>query len=224
MQADLTISNDLLRELLQIINSLAKNGLISDIREMLGRLINKFRNEGMYRVLSYESSLELMDTKGIRSRFHKVERLQYLQDNIIAFQDQAWGDGKILIDYQCKPGVPVDRYRVGSKTYILISLREVKSKDDIDTFVIDWKLQKGFLKSAGYWATEINHETDNVKTQIMFPKARPPGRITILEKNRQRTTSLEKNNIQQLPNGKWLVTWEKSRPVTNEQYIMQWVW
>jgi hypothetical protein len=44
--------------------------------------------------------------------------VRYLQDNMIAYQDQAWGDGEILVDYRRIPGTPVDRYRSGHKTYI----------------------------------------------------------------------------------------------------------
>jgi hypothetical protein len=57
-----------------------------------------------------------------------------LQDNIIAYHDQAWGDVDILLDYRCTPGMAVDRYRLGYKTYVLISRREVKSKGDVETF------------------------------------------------------------------------------------------
>jgi hypothetical protein len=215
---------NLLSQILEALNNLYRFGFLQDLKDLLAKLIRKFRNDGMYRVLAYESDLELIDTKGYKARFCKKEKLQYLQDNIIAYQDQAWGDGKILVDYQCKPGIPVDCYRLGYKTYVLISLREVKSKGDIDEFISRWKIQKGFFKSTGFWGTEINHDTDYVKTQVMFPKTRPPQRITVVEKNRQKTTLLGQNNIKQLPDGKWLVTWEKSKPKLHEQYIMNWAW
>jgi len=31
--------------------------------------------------------------------------VRYLQDNVIAYRDQAWGDGEILVDYRCTPGI-----------------------------------------------------------------------------------------------------------------------
>jgi len=46
---------------------------------------------GMYEVLEYESTLELKDRAGKRATFKKREKVRYLQDNIIAYQDQAWG-------------------------------------------------------------------------------------------------------------------------------------
>jgi len=55
-------------------------------------------------VLEYESTLELKDRGGKRAIFKKREKVRYLQDNVIAYQDQAWGNGEILIDYRCSPG------------------------------------------------------------------------------------------------------------------------
>jgi hypothetical protein len=89
-------------------------------------------DRGLYEVLEYESTLELKDRGGKRATFRKREKVRYLQDNIIAYQDQAWGDGEILVNYHRTPGKPVDRYRSGYKTYILISRREVKNKGEID--------------------------------------------------------------------------------------------
>jgi hypothetical protein len=214
----------LFSELFKTINNLYNTIGLEGVKKIVAEVIRRLRREGMYRVLEYESALELVDSRGHSARFRKREKVQYLQDNIIAFQDQAWGDGKILVDYQCEPGIPVDQHRSGFKTHILISLREVKGKNDTDEFVINWKIKKGFLKNNGFWGTEISHDTDHVKTQVLFPKTRPPIRVTILEKNKQKTVPIGRDNIKQLPDGKWLVNWEKSKPTLHEQYIMSWVW
>ena len=79
-------------------------------------------NKGLFEVLEYESTLTLKDKQGKRATFKKHEKVCYLQENIIAYQDQAWVDGEVLCNYRCSPGIPVDRYRPGQKTYILISL------------------------------------------------------------------------------------------------------
>jgi len=71
----------------------------------------------MCEVLRYESTLELKDRGGERATFKKREQVRYLQDNVIAYQDQAWGDGEILVNYRCSPGTPVDRYQSGYKTH-----------------------------------------------------------------------------------------------------------
>jgi hypothetical protein len=92
------------------------------------KVIRGMSNEGVYEVLEYEATLELKDRRGEQAIFHKREKVRYLQNYVLAYQDQAWGDGEILVDYKCSPGVPVDRYRSGYKTHILISLQEVKKK------------------------------------------------------------------------------------------------
>ena len=139
-------------------------------------------NEGMYEVLDYETTLELYDGKGMKATLRKREKVQYLQDNIIAYQDQAWGDGEILLAYRCTPGFPVDRYRSGYKTHILISLREVKHMGDIDEYRIEWGIRRGFLKPTGVWETEVSHRTNRILVQVIFPKSRPPMKISVLEK------------------------------------------
>ena len=175
-------------------------------------------------MLEYESTLELHDRKGNLATFSKREKVRYLQNYIITYQDQAWGDGEILINYRCSPGSPVDRYRSGYKTHILISLREVKNKGDIDVFNVEWGIHHGFLLPKGFWATEISHRTRQAKTQIIFPKSRPPLSITIVEKNRQRTRKLSKDAFVQLPDGRWMITWQCSSPKLFEQYVLNWEW
>jgi hypothetical protein len=181
-------------------------------------------NEGMYEVLEYESTLELKDRRGENAIFRKREKVRYLQDYIIAYQDQAWGDGEILLNYRCTPGTPVDRYRTGYKTFILISLHEVKNRGEVDEFNIEWGISKGFLVHTGFWATEISHRTKQVKTKVIFPKSRPPLRASILEKNRQRTHALGNDSILELPDGRGLIVWETNHPKLYEQYILNWEW
>ena len=100
------------------------------------KLWNGMAHEGMYEVLEHVATLELQDKDGKRAQVRKRQKVRYLQNNIIAFQDQAWGDGEILINYRCTPGTVVDRYRPGMKTFLLISLRETKHRGNVDNFKI----------------------------------------------------------------------------------------
>jgi len=174
--------------------------------------------------LNYETTLEILDNKGKKAVLNKNEEVKFLQNNIIAYQDQAWGDGKILLDYKCSPGTAVDLYRSGYKTHILISLREVKNKGDIDEFNFEWGIDNGFLCKTGFWATEICQNTKRIVVQIIFPKTRPPIRVWILEKNIQRTSTLDGFDKKELPDGRWLVSWEKNQPRLYEHYILNWEW
>lgn len=196
--------------------------LLGDLYGWGKSFIQKITKPGMYEVLNYESTLEILDIKGKDAILTKTEEVRFLQNNIIAFQDQAWGDGKILLDYQCTPGVPVDFYRSGHKTFILISLRDVKQKGDQTNFRIQWKIKNGFLKPNGYWATDVNHFTQNIKVSIIFPKQKPPLKLLLVESNRQKTQELPREVITQLPDKRWQITWENHNPRLHEHYILKW--
>jgi hypothetical protein len=179
--------------------------VLGDALKALRQAIRSRSYRGLYEVLEYESTLELKDRKGKKATFRKREKARYLQDNVIAYQDQAWGDGQILLNYRCTPGTPVDRYRSGHKTYILVSRREVKNKGDVDEFNIGWSIRQGFPRRTGYWETHVTHQTRHLRVNVVFPKSRPPRRATLIESNRQRTHNLAKR-AQVLRDGRWLVT------------------
>lgn len=192
--------------------------------EIMMSIRTKLRNEAVYEVLDYESTLELPDRSGKKAVFKKQKKVRYLHDDIIAFQDYAWGDGEILCNYRSNRGVPVDRYRSGYKMYVLLSLREVKNRGDIDLYRIQWNIRRGFLKKDGYWSTDVSQPTHHIKVNVIFPKARPPLRLSVEETNRRQTHLLERDAQQQLPDGRWLVSWETSKPRLYEVYVLRWIW
>jgi hypothetical protein len=196
---------------------------LADALKALRKAIQGRSYRGLYEVLDYESTLELEDRAGKKATFKKREKVRDLQDNVIAYQDQACGDGEILLNYRCTPGTPVDRYRSGYKTYILISRREVKDKGDVDEFNIGWSIRQGFLRRTGYWETHVTHRTRHLRVNVIFPKSRPPQRAALIESNRQRTGSLARRT-RVLPDGRWLVTCETSHPRLYEKYVLQWEW
>lgn len=175
-------------------------------------------------MLDYHSTLELLDASGKKAHFSKRKKVRYLQDGIIAYQDHAWGDGKILQNYKCSPGMAVDKYRAGYKTFVLISLREIKSKGDIDEFHIEWDIQDGFLKSDGFWATDITQRTKQISAEVIFPAKRKPYHVTLEESNRKRTTYLSKDGFTQLPDGRVKVGFKIKRPKLYEHYLLRWHW
>jgi hypothetical protein len=213
-----------LQSLVLAIVDLPIANIFSDLWKIGQKIIRALSVEGVYEVLEYESTLELKDNKGQKAVFQKREIVKYLQDYVLTYQDQAWGDGDILIGYRCTPGVPVDRYREGFKTHILISLQEVKNKGDIEEFNIRWAIKNGFLNHKGFWGTEISHRTKRAKVIIIFPRNRHPKVISVYEKNKQKSQSIGQSAIAILPDGRRLFKWEKSQPRLHEQYIINWEW
>lgn len=198
--------------------------IIGQVWKIGRKIIRGLSNEGIYEVLDYKCTLELLDSEGKNAIVQKREKVRYLQDNIIAYQDQAWGDGEILLDYHCSPGVLADQYQVGAKTYILISLRNVRNKGDIDEFNIDWKIQNGFPKHARFLATSINHKINKTTLQIIFPKDKPPLKASVFESNLQRRYDLGKDAYKTLPDGRHTVVWKNSKPRLYENYLLNWEW
>ncbi len=217
-----TKSNNLTR-LVAIALGLPWIEILSEVWKLGRKILRGLTNEGMYEVLDYESTLEIHDKEGNKATLNKRNTVRFLQDNIIAFQDYAWGDGRYLVNYSVNPGKPVDRYRIDNKTYILLSLREVRNKGDIEEFNIRWQIKKGFLKKDGWWTTEIDKRFKCVKVNVIFPKDRPPQKVVLLEKNTNRIQRLDRN-IKKLPDGRWKVTWESKNPRLYERYIIKWEW
>lgn len=198
--------------------------ITAELWQLGKKLWRGLADEGMYEVLEHEVVLELKDSKGKRAIVRKRQKVRYRQNNIIAYQDQAWGDGRILVNYHCTPGFEADRYESGHKTQILISLREMKEKGEEDEFNIEWEHLNGFLKPVEEWGSEVSHRTKSLKLQLIFPKQRPPQQLFIVEHLRRRTTPLSQENIRRLPKGKWVASWEIEKPRLHEQYGFKWNW
>lgn len=211
-------------QLIALLLALPWMDILAGTCKLLRTLWRGMADEGMYEVLKHESTLEILDRQGKRARFQKNQKVRYLQNNIIAFQDQGWSDGQSLLDYQCSPGVVVDQYRPGQKTYVLISLRESKQRGDEDEFHIQWNLRYAFRRSQEQWETEISHRTRQLLVRLIFPQARPPVRVWLEEYLRRRTRLLSESVLQQLPDGRWQVEWKIKRPRLHERYALKWEW
>lgn len=143
---------------------------------------------------------------------------------MIAFQDQAWGDGDIFAEYKCSPGTPVDFYREGHRYRILISLRQSKQRGDIEEFHIERTIKRGFTKSIEDLQTEIDHKTKAMRMTVIFPKTRWVKKIALIEQKSSHVTELDNKHIQSLPDGRQQVRWRIAYPKQFEAYFLHWEW
>ncbi len=187
----------------------------------LGQLLRK---DGVYEILDYDSTLELMDERGKMAVFRRTQKVKFLQDNVIAYQDHAWGDGELFVEYSCSPGVAVDEFQDGDRWTVLISLRETKNKGDIVDFYISRIVRDGFTKDDEWRQTEIQFPTRRLRMSVIFPKERWCQRAVIQEKTRNRTLILGPAHFMHLPDGRQILTWEKKRPAQHETYTLKWQW
>jgi hypothetical protein len=182
------------------------------------------RRIGLYEALDFEHTLELRDAEGKEAVFRKRETVRLLQDHVAAYLDQVWGRGDIFADYQCSPGVPVDRYRCGHQTCVLISLREAMRRGDILRISIDRTVRNGFDTNPGWSETVVRHRTHRFQIAVIFPKKRPPQRVSLIQINQNRTIPLGEANTELLPDGRHRVFWETTKPKLFETYTLKWTW
>ncbi len=190
-------------------------------------LLQKIRTErtiGLYEVLDFEHTLELCDPQGKEAVYHKRETVRLLQDYVAAYVDQVWGRGEIFADYRCHPGKPVDRYRCGHKTCVLISLRESVRRGDILRIAIDRTVRDSFDLDTGWSETVVRHRTHRFYIAVIFPPERLPREVVLLQVNQNRTTSLGENHTEILPDGRHRVFWETTKPKLFEVYTLKWTW
>lgn len=198
--------------------------LIGTVWKIGRKVIRGMSQEGIYEVLDYEYQIELKDKAGENAAIRKREKICYLQDHISTFQDWAWGDAKVFLNYRCSPGIPVDEYRLGHKTCKLISLREFRNKGDTDEFNMEWEMKRGFLKNTGFWGTGIRYRTKKVAVKVIFPKARPPISASVTENNLNRARNLGSEAQKLLPDGRTMIAWERFNPRLYETYVLKWDW
>jgi len=121
-------------ELEAILNTiLSERGLASlrsyfrALKGLVGELAGG-KSQGIYEVLEHHTTLELQDPQGEVAVVERRQTVRFLQDNVEAISDHAWGDGELFAEYTCSPGVPVDFYKDGSRYTTLISLRQTMSR------------------------------------------------------------------------------------------------
>ena len=197
---------------------------ILEIWNVLGQLRTRFRYHGLYEILEYDATLEILDSKGKKAILTRREVIRFLQDNVVAIHDHAWGDGRLFAEYRCQPGVPVDFYENGSKYNVLISLRETENRGDVLELWIERVIRNGLLQKQEWFETEIDHLTRSLKLAIIFPKGRPCRKATLSRRSTSKTTLLSQKHFALLPNGRQKLTWETRRPKLHDRYTIKWAW
>ena len=216
-------SSWLLQQLLQQDLVKALQGLVESWA-LLGELWDKLHYRGMYEILDYDATLEIMDPKGETAVLTRREMVRFLQDNVVAIHDHAWGNGALFAQYSCQPGVPVDFYRDGSKTNILISLRETKNRGDVVEFWIERVVKWGLVEEEEWLETEIDHQMKHLKLSVIFPLERPSRRATLSRRSTDKIIVLSQKHFALLPDGRQKLTWETNHPKLHDRYTIRWVW
>lgn len=197
---------------------------LKDLLDLYQNLRQRLPSTDMYEILDYESTLELCDIEGRVAIFQKRQRVKFLQNNIIAFEDYVWGDGEVIAEYKCAPGVVADRYQEGDRWNVLISLRETKHKGDITEFHIERLEKQSFTKADEWQQTEIRRRTRRLQMNIIFPQGRRCQRAILTQRRHNRVQVLGTEHFHDLPDGRQLLTWESSRVYPYDIFTLRWQW
>ena len=198
--------------------------LLSFLWRLSQRILTERSFPSDYTILEYEACLELVDAKGKEAVATKREKVKFLQNNVIAYRDVAWGEGDIFADYRCSPGVAVDRYKEGHRYQILISLRETKHRGEITEFHIRRTIRDGFLRPIESFQHDVSHQMAFARMSVVFPKTRLPKEVVVIEQNSTRTMRLGPEHEILLPDGRLQVAWQPRKPRLFESYIIRWTW
>ena len=178
----------------------------------------------MYEVLEHDRTVELRDPRGQVAVVHRTQTVRFLQDYVTAITDYAWGDGDIFAEYSCSPGHPVDFYKEGSRHGLLISLREAKSRGDVQEFRIRRKVLGGFTPREECWETEVYHRTKRLGLKIGFPCERKCQRATVTQRSTSRTVALGSEHFRFLEDGRMQLEWDVRNPRLHDRYSIKWTW
>lgn len=193
---------------------------------LLYKNLNAFiqKERGLYEILEYESILDLLDERGKVARLTKRQRVKFLQDSVLAFQDYGWGDGETFASYTCSPGVVVDRYQEGDRWNLLISLRETKNSGDVEEFHIERCIKGGFTGQEEWSQVEIRHKTRCLRMRVIFPKGRPCRSARLITRSRHTSRTLGPEHLHELPDGRQQLIWETRDIKQMEVYTLKWRW
>jgi hypothetical protein len=195
-----------------------------DLLQRLHAFIEERRLQGIYDVLDQSRTITLHDPKGRVATVDTTQRVRFRQNHIATLLDHVWGDGRILQEYRCSPGVPVDRYKEGTRHVVLISLREHKNRGDELTFTTHRQVIGGFTRASECWETEVYHRTRRLEVRLLFPRQRRCRRATVTVQSTGQTVALGPSCWRFLPNGKQELVWACDKPKLNERYLLSWDW
>jgi len=182
------------------------------------------RVDASLEVQEFDLAVDLVDSKGLKAVFNKRLKVRFLQDRVIAFQDQVWGDGKALETYRISPGQVVDTYKDGDRWNVLVSLRRTRNRGEIEEFHSQRTVVGGFRNSEEWIQVETWLPTKRINLRVHFPKHRPCRRIWLTERSRQRTTLLSLDDVSTLPDGSSEFSWSRNNPRRGEVFTLKWEW
>jgi hypothetical protein len=176
----------------------------------------------VYETIELEQEFDLYDATGAEAIRSLHRTVRFLQNDVLAIRDYTWGDGQLNVDYECSPGRAVDFRKRGPVTYVLIALDDVKQRGEIEDFRSRQKMVGSFLEDSEWASVMSPHPTDRAVLRVIFPKGRPPKRLSFTRRHGEKEISnaLTREHI----DGREHITATILRPPPHEEFTLHWDW
>lgn len=175
-----------------------------------------------YEVLSYEASLELLDTEGREAVYVRKQRLRFLQDGVTAIDDYGWGNGIAFASHYAYPGRFVDRRIEGSRLRSTVELSRAYDAGEELTFSVERLVKNGFASESECWLeAELYHRVRRVSLAVLLPASREVKSAKLVRPGISDATAIIP---QTLSDGRQTLTHIDRRPVQGARYTLLWDW
>lgn len=188
-------------------------------------LIDRLANDDLYESLVHQETWEFLDTNGLVVVQSKKLELRFLQNNISAFPEFIWGDGDILAAYDCSPGKLVDDYRNDYRRTLIISLQEIKMRNDELTFTSTRQIHDGFTEGLEWLEVELYNKTQKFILNVIFPRDHQCTQVSLESKLGQIRRNININQeFRYLSDGRQQVAFEFDNLKKHELFTFRWKW
>jgi len=179
---------------------------------------------GLYETLYHQNVWELVDAEGKEVLHTKKMKIKFIQNNVISIPDYVWGDGDCLVDYICEPGKIADVYQSGSRTNVLVSLRESKKRGDVMDLIFRRKILNGFMNDSEWVEVDFSTMTKDFELLVIFPKNRPCKRATLTIRSKVAVSEIDNSKFKVLDDGRHALALNFKNPPIREMYTVRWDW
>lgn len=187
------------------------------------RLQRKLLPEGLarspYEILDYDVTLTLRDREGIRATFRRRQEVAFLQNRVSGMLDHMWGHGVLITQYHTDAGDLEDSILDEGRRHVVVGFKRPMGVGERLAFHVERTAMVGFTKGQEWTATTLDHPTRRLRSQIVFPKARPVLQATLSFEGRERSLP-----VLWRKDGRSVIRFAVDRPRAYTAYTVHWSW
>lgn len=218
---DLPALSDLLDRLMPSSLRTLVRVLTEFLQLAVGALGASRQPKGLYEVLDYKASLDVLDAKGRTAVYQKRERVRFLRDQVTSFPDFGWGTGETFASHRVRPGRIVERRPVGPRHRSLVVLAEPQNRGDELTFEVRRLIRKGITGKRNWLEAEVNQPMGRLALCVTLPASRRVRGARLLRHREAAETAVAVRTDAQ---GKQQLSVRVVKPQLGELYTLEWGW